>query len=1317
MSIWGSLTQRAKEATYTSAAILTLIFVAPIGLNLISHQNQINLALEKRAQLHADIYSQRIENMLNQTVAATSVLSDSFQQHDISLLARTAGSILRIIGPAAILEISPDGAMPLVITHRNVIPNEFFKQALPNTPAWQHPAPLGEPAISIHRQQLTITQSLANRSTEGRTRFWGNISIILPFTALWQGTQVTELASENLSIQVRYILDKQNPGTVLFDNVIDPRAILAHQETRLTGGASIRVVIAPLTEGSLYSTLGNWVYLTIGGLFLFAVNIHLLRRPTRLDAELRLRNQLLDNEKNSLKQEIEGRTEAEKMLGRSYRLLDSIFEHIPGMIILKRASDRRIVRVNRSGEEILNRTRQSLIGRSNDEIYDAKLASRLNSSDDELLKSLTQQEIPLERVTMPGQAGRWLKLRKTALLGEEDKPEYILEFGQDVTEQEQLDLRLREHLHFLEQLIDAIPSPLFFKDTKGRYISVNKAFEEYIGIGRTELSGKTVFDISPPTLAHMYHRADMDLLAMGGQQSYESSVRDAAGNNREVIFHKAVFHQTDGDVGGIVGILLDITERKHAELQVSRMNRFLTLLSDANQAIVRIREQGKLLTYIAELLCKSGKFPIAWVHLKQENSILICQGCKGKDELIRDVISAQECWPDSNTSTAFYRNISECFVHSQANQLELEGLKAYVSLPLLLQGVQIGSIGILDTSLDIFDASNQQLIEDFSNNISHALESMQAETQQQAAAEQLQLAARVFENSAEGIVITDANNKILMVNKTFAAVTGYAPSEVIGQNPNLLSSGRQNKEFYNAMWESLHINGEWRGEIENRRKNGELYPERINISVVRQADGNISNYVAVFSDLTNRKEIENRLVFLSHFDSLTALPNRLQFHDQIQHATSQATTHGTKIAVLTLDLDRFKLFNDTMGNAAGDRLLIEASSRLKTCIPAGDSLCRLGGDEFAIILNNIDTASDAASVALACQRKLRKTIHLDQHEIHLSVSIGISLFPDDANTHESLISNADSAMYVAIEQGGNTFRFFQQEMNARSSERMRIESRLHHALERGELSVYFQPLVCAKSGRIAGAEALLRWESDELGSISPNVFIPLMEETQLIRPIGQWVLRKACEENKRWREATGSEIFVAVNLSAVQLSDENLIPDIQKILFETNFDPRYLEIELTESAVMHDAELGLRTLNQIKQLGVTLSIDDFGTGYSSLSYLKQFPLDTLKIDRSFVIDAAVDKNASAIIRAIVAMGHTLGFHIIAEGVEDIDQVEFLRDVSVEILQGYHFSRALPAAEFAELLKRSPIYSLPQQSRFANPEITLAHKSIRKSTHH
>jgi len=1305
MGIWKVAAQRASQAAHLSATGLTLLFVAPIGIYLVTQQIGYNDELGNRAIHHAEIYGQRVEQTLNQAGTAATLLAESFHHDQPAELARVASSILKIVASASIMEISPEGQAPIVLTRKNDTPEELLKLPVASGSNWQYPIPLGEPVIQVRGQKLLVTQSLVNRSPEGRTRFWGRVSTVLHFPALAESTQFSELDAEGLGIRVRHLSNGQPSGPVLFDSIPERTVVLARKETRLVGDGQFLIEIAPAAPPHLKGILIPWLFLAIGSLALFLINLRLLKRPNYLEQEVRLRTKLLDDERKSLKMEIEGRLDAEQMLERSHRLLDSIFEHIPGMIILKRANDRRIARINRSGETMLNRSRQSLIGRSNDEIYDVGLAGRMNHSDDEVIQTLSQVEVPLEQITMPGQPGRWVKLRKTALLGDDGKPEYILEFGQDVTEQETLDLRLREHLHFLEQLIDAIPGPLYFKDTKGCYIGVNSAFEQYIGVSRADISGKTVFDISSPPLAYMHHRADMDLLASSGNQLYESTIRNAQGADREVIFHKAVFHKTDGDPGGIVGILLDITERKHAEQQVARMNRLLTLLSDTNQAIVRIREPGQLLSFVAELLCRSGKFPIAWVFLETDSQLLLPADCCQKEELIREIIAAHG---DDEFARSLYNDVGNCLGSYLAARLVHDGLNAYIRLPLQRHGKHLGEIGILDSSLETFSNNDRQLIDDLANNISHALESLAAEAERRQTADQLELAARVFENSTEGIIITDAKNRILLVNKAFAAVTGYAPDEVIGQNPNLLSSGRQDPAFYREMWKNLQSDGEWQGEIENRRKNGEIYPEWLNISAARQADGSISNYVAIFSDLTKRKEIEKRLTFLSHFDSLTALPNRLLFHDQLRHAIDQSRNQDSKIALLMFDLDRFKIFNDTMGHAAGDHLLVEATRRLKACIAPGDTLCRLGGDEFAIIVNNIGSAGNAAKLANACQRKLRHPITYEHHEIHLSASIGIGIFPDDASNLEGLVSSADSAMYAAVEQGGNVFRFFQQDMNARSAERMRLESRLHHALERGELSVFFQPLVCAKTGRIAGAEALLRWHIDgEDGAISPAIFIPLMEETKLIRPIGSWVLRKACEENKRWRQASGADMFVAVNLSAIQLSDEGLISDIQKILRETDFDPRYLEIELTESAVMQDSVMGINTLNQIRDLGIKLSIDDFGTGYSSLSYLKQLPLDTLKIDRSFVIDAATDENAKAIIKAIVAMGHSLQLHIIAEGVENIEQVQLLRDVSVDILQGYYFSRPLAAPQFEELLRRSYHFNLPSR----NDEIRLANQPI------
>lgn len=1246
--------------------------------------------------LRAESLASSVAHAIDQTISATSVLGDSFDQGSPEHLARTSSNLLRILGASAQLEIKTEGGETVVIAAHQAPPNRLLQQQS-SALNWKSPIPLGDPIVNVRAQQLVVTQAMINRSPEGRTRLWGNVTISQPFSTLATNAQLNQLASESFAIRVKYVAPGGLVEAKLFDSFAEDDSALASKTIRLPGTGQLVFEVTPSARPDW--PLGDLLLLSISSWVLFLAIVIALRRPAALQQRIRATNQLLEDEKRSLQREIAERNEAETMLERSHRLLDSIFEHIPGMIVLKRASDRRIVRVNRLAEEIFARNRHGLVGRNNEEIYDPSLAQRLSEADDLVLASPDPIEIPVEQLTIPGQPPRWLSIRKMALNGAQGQPEYILEFGRDITQQETLDLRLREHLHFLEQLIDAIPSPLFFKDSQGRYISVNRAFEAYIGRDRESLAGKTVFDIAAPALARIYNRSDMDLLSAGGTQAYESSVVDASGRQRDVMFHKAVFHQSDGDKGGIVGILLDITDRKLVEQQVSRLNRFLTLLSDVNQCIVRIHQPDTLLRQISSLLCASGHFPLSWIELLSPAQILMCEQCAEDQPRIVALTDLLESKMANQPAgeVLYVRNFAaECPI-DHADWLRERQIQGLAILPVLRANSVIGRIGILDGESDGFRPQERQVLEDLANNVSQALERIDAEAQKQKAAEQLELAARVFENSAEGIMITDAENRILKVNKTFSAVTGYAPDEVIGSNPKLLSSGRQGGAFYKAMWTSLQETGEWHGEIENRRKDGELYPEWLNISVVRQTDGSISNYVAVFSDLTNRKEIEQRVFFLSHFDPLTALPNRTHFQEALSHGILADEGRRSKLALLTLDIDRFKLINDSLGHATGDRILIEVASRLKNSITSGDKLCRLGGDEFAIILNHIESVSDAAALAVICQTRLRKPIQFDGHEIHLSASIGISIFPNDADTVEGLITCADSAMYAAIESGGNTFRYFQQEMNTRSTERMRIESRLHHALEKGEFSVFFQPLVCARSGRIAGAEALLRWHNEDLGAISPAVFIPLLEDTQLIRHVGKWVLRKACLENKRWRNRCGTELFVAVNLSAVQLADDNLVRDIREILEDTGCDPRYLEIELTESAVMHDSELGIRTLNRIKELGVRLSIDDFGTGYSSLSYLNQFPLDTLKIDRSFVIHAAQDISAQAIIKAIVAMGHALNFEIIAEGVEEIPQINLLRDNSVDLLQGYYFSRPVAALEFEELIVRCPSFTLPERS--------------------
>jgi len=551
----------------------------------------------------------------------------------------------------------------------------------------------------------------------------------------------------------------------------------------------------------------------------------------------------------------------------------------------------------------------------------------------------------------------------------------------------------------------------------------------------------------------------------------------------------------------------------------------------------------------------------------------------------------------------------------------------------------------------------------------------------------LRLASHVFEHSTEGIMITDADCRILLVNKAFESTTGYETAEAIGQTPHLLRSGMHGAEFYRAMWDSIMANGEWHGEIVNRRKNGEQYPEWLTISVIRNESGEITNYVAVFSDLTQRKQVEDKLNFLAYYDTLTGLPNRMLFTDRLTHALTQAQQSSMHVAVVFLDLDRFKRVNETLGHKAGDELLRTVSQRLLGCIRGGDSASRLGGDAFSIVLTDLSTPHDAAVIADKVLRELSRPITLDDNEIVISASLGISVYPDDGRDAETLVKNADSAMYQAAASGSGTYRFYTHDMNARSAERLSLEGRLRHALERGELRLHYQPLVSATDSRIVGAEALLRWQREE-GTVNPVAFVPLLEETGLIIPVGEWVLRAACEHLKRWRLAGFADLVCAVNFSVQQFRHPGVLHVIRTVLDDVGIPPDAIELELTESMLMSDPETSASRMKAIKDMGLRLAIDDFGTGYSSLNYLRRFPIDTLKIDRSFVQDAPHDGNAGAIVEAIIGISRSLRLGTVAEGVETAKQAMYLREEHCDVMQGFHFAHPMPNEEFMAFLHRS-----------------------------
>ncbi len=582
--------------------------------------------------------------------------------------------------------------------------------------------------------------------------------------------------------------------------------------------------------------------------------------------------------------------------------------------------------------------------------------------------------------------------------------------------------------------------------------------------------------------------------------------------------------------------------------------------------------------------------------------------------------------------------------------------------------------------------SRQQLAQELEN-IKQQLQRLADPTScSESIREKLLVGDVIYNNASEGIVITDPSGKIQSVNPSFTHITGYLESEVIGNNPSILKSDRHDHQFYNKMWLSLRSMGTWQGEIWNRRKNGEIYPEWLVINSVYNEEGKITHHIGIFTDISQyvNKTLDMRAQ--PHYDSLTGLPNRLLLQDRLSFMINHARRNNQHMALLLLDLNRFKLINDTLGYQIGDILLQTIAERLKKCVRDVDAVFRLGDDEFAIILEEIAQQQDAAKVATRILAFCAKPLQLGEHEIYVTTSIGISIFPTDGEEQETILKNAEAAMHRAKEMGINNYQHYMPAMNARAFEQLTLEHKLRKALKRNELVTFYQPQLDLSTGKISGMEALVRWKHPELGMISPAQFIPIAEETGLILPIGEWVLRTALKQAKEWHNAY-KPLVVSVNLSARQFQQQDLVSIVDDALREAGLPSELLELEITESLGMKNPEQTLITLGELKAMGVRIAIDDFGTGYSSLSYLKKFPIDTLKVDRSFVTDMPGDANDSAIVAAIIALAHSLKLTVIAEGVENGAQAEYLLELGCEKVQGYLYSPPVDAAAFARILMK------------------------------
>ena len=546
--------------------------------------------------------------------------------------------------------------------------------------------------------------------------------------------------------------------------------------------------------------------------------------------------------------------------------------------------------------------------------------------------------------------------------------------------------------------------------------------------------------------------------------------------------------------------------------------------------------------------------------------------------------------------------------------------------------------------------------------------------------ERLRQAAVVFDCTREGVLVSDRRGVIVHVNRALVEITGYPVEEVLGQRPNMFKSGRHGPEFYQAIFKSLEESGEWHGEIWNRRKSGEIYPQWQTVRSITDDKGQVSHYVAVFSDISAIKNSQTELARLVHHDPLTDLPNRLLFTDRTEQTLASAQRHQTGCALLMIDLDHFKIINDSLGHNVGDLLLKAVAERLLRVFGKGFTVARLGGDEFAVLVDSCAQTSQAAGLAQQVLEVMKGPFDVDKHQLFISASVGISVFPSDALNAEQLLRNADSALFKAKSSGREGYALYTEELTAHAQYRVEVASDLRRALEQHELRVYYQPVHDLKSSRLIGVEALVRWEHPLRGLLSPGEFIPIAERTGLIAEIDAWVLEQACWQMVQWQAAGVELSFVAVNISSRLFARPELFSLVSTVLADTGMDAALLELEVTESAVMDNSQVALEQMHRLRALGLRLAIDDFGTGFSSLLRLKRLPVQKLKIDQGFVAGLPGDNDDVAIVRAVIALGQSMGLQVHAEGIEQVEQAQFLLDLNCNLGQGYWFGRPMPARD-------------------------------------
>ena len=844
----------------------------------------------------------------------------------------------------------------------------------------------------------------------------------------------------------------------------------------------------------------------------------------------------------------------------------------------------------------------------------------------------------------------------------------------DITSRKRVELSLVERERFWSDVLRAVPDTLYVHDmNNNRVLFSNNRLGPDLGYSKEELQrlGERLWEkILHPDDVELYQRVRnlqkvvADGLLLNCQLRWRH--RDGSWHWFDIREH-ALSRDRHGRVSRLIGVAKDITGEIAAQANLRDSERRYRLLAESISDVIISSDSHLRLNYVS---------PSAKGFFGYSPEWLLQNGMLGTITNPRQLEQLLELWEELNEALGSNEKLQAIEKRISGQPLLFDSLRAddrkiTVEMRLSVMWDEQGRFeGILGIGRDI--------------------------TQQRRAERDLRMAATVFEHSTAAILVTDPAGYIVRINETFQRITGYAGSEVLDQFPNLLTADSQQAAQFTYIIAQLNQRGSWEGEIWLKRKGGEQFPAWVGITAVQDDDGDLVSYVCFFNDISERKASEQRIHRLAYYDALTLLPNRTLFQDRLYTALQHAERHAEWVVLMFLDLDRFKPINDSLGHAAGDRMLKDVALRLAACVGEDDTVARMGGDEFTLLLKAHDSREGALNRAIHVAEQILASLAqpfiLQGREFFVTASIGIALAPQDGDELSLLMKNADTAMYHAKERGKNNFQFYQAEMNATALQRLELESDLRHAMEQGQFVLYYQPQLSGDGRRLTGVEALLRWNHPRRGLVAPSEFIPVLEELGLIVQVGDWVIAEACRQLKAWHDARVRLPKISVNLSARQFADGQLGLRIARMLADSGLPPACLELELTESILMRDIGETLQMLASLKQLGLCIAVDDFGTGYSSLNYLKQFPIDVLKIDRSFV-DGLPDEQDAQIARAIIAMAHSLNLAVIAEGVETQEQLDFLREHDCDEVQGYLFGKPMAADQFEAQFGGSALFVL------------------------